>query len=213
MNDFTHVKPEQVTDYELGIKWQQRCVKLELNGYAMEFRNEIAAIGQLSYIGLPLRKNVTESYRRGLELTLKLRPVKGLELTTQANASRNRIRRYTTDYDSASYANVQPLLTPELILHQTVSYAITSWLNTEVGAHYLSQAFLDNTNNSAYTVPASLIFHASLSCRFLRHYSLSVLVNNLGNTRYYTAGQVQGTQPAYFAMATRNYFVTLKARF
>jgi len=37
--------------------------------YAMEFRDEIALTGELSEIGLPLRRNVEQSSRRGIEWT------------------------------------------------------------------------------------------------------------------------------------------------
>ncbi len=38
----------------------------------MNFRNEIAPIGALSYIGNPLRENVGASYRRGVEATSRI---------------------------------------------------------------------------------------------------------------------------------------------
>ncbi len=42
--------------------------------YAMEFQDEIALSGELSEIGLPVRRNVPRSYRRGLELELDWGP-------------------------------------------------------------------------------------------------------------------------------------------
>ena len=40
---------------------------------SMDFHNEISAIGPLSYLGLPLRKNVASSYRRGVEIDAAFR--------------------------------------------------------------------------------------------------------------------------------------------
>lgn len=213
IGNFGRVKPESVTDFEAGIKLWFTNYKINLNVYDMEFKNEIAAIGQLSYIGLPLRKNVASSYRRGLELNMTLEPLRGLTLSTQANLSTNRIKSYTTDYDSVTYTNVQPLLTPQVIANQSVAYRFTRWLGAEVNARYLSSSFLDNTGNGHYKVPESLICNASLSITFLKQHSISVMVNNIFDQEYYTSGYVQGNQPWYFAMATRNYAATLKLRF
>jgi len=213
IGNFSRVKPESVTDFEAGIKLWFTNYKINLNVYDMEFKNEIAAIGQLSYIGLPLRKNVASSYRRGIELNMTLEPLRGLSLSTQANLSTNRIKSYTTDYDSVTYTNVQPLLTPQVIVSQAVTYRFARWLDAEVNARYLGSSFLDNTGNGNYKVPESLICNASLSITFLKRHSISVMVNNIFDQEYYTSGYVQGNQSWYFAMATRNYAATLKLRF
>ncbi len=39
----------------------------------MDFEDEIALTGELSEIGLPVRRNVPNSYRRGVELGLQWR--------------------------------------------------------------------------------------------------------------------------------------------
>lgn len=207
------VKPETVKDIEAGVKFFFTKLKLDVNVYDMEFKNEIAAIGQLSYIGLPLRKNAASSYRRGLELNLIAEPIRNLFLTTQANLSTNRIKTYTTDYDSITYSNVQPLLTPQIVINQTASYTFTNWLKAEAGARYTSLSYLDNTNNKNYIAPSSLVFNASVCFTFMKNCSINFMVNNLTNQKYYTSGYVQNAQSYYFAMATRNYFVTLKLRF
>ncbi len=205
------VKPESVTDIELGAKLNFKKIKLDVDLYDMEFKNEIAAIGQLSYIGLPLRKNVGASYRRGVELYMSFFPVRGLRLTTQANISNNRIKSYTTDYDSITYKNVQPLLTPQIIIGQEIAYQY-KWLHAGVNARYLSQSYLSNTNSSNI-VPASLIFNGSVGFSFLQGQSITFIVNNILDQKYYTSGYVQGTQSFYFAMATRSYTIALTLLF
>ena len=119
-HDLEAVRPEEVLDLEAGVDWQTHSLALHANLYAMEFTNEIALTGELSEIGLPLRTNVDESYRRGLEIDLKwnFRPL--WSLLHSANLSRNRIREWTQYYDvydtagtwidsePITYADVQP---------------------------------------------------------------------------------------------------------
>lgn len=213
VGSLNRVKPESVVDIEAGIKLNYRRIKCDVNVYNMRFKNEIAAIGQLSYIGLPLRKNVESSYRRGIELSLILIPIDKLSLSTQANFSDNKIKTYSVESDSITYKNVSPLLTPQVVINQMVDYSFTSWLKAGVGARYQSECYLDNSNRPSYTVPSSLILNASLSFVIFKVHSLNFMVNNLSNQKYYTSGYVQGTEAYYFAMAQRNYFVSLKLRF
>ena len=51
---------------EAGVDFNTPRLALQANVYAMEFTDEIALSGELSEIGLPLRRNVDDSYRRGL---------------------------------------------------------------------------------------------------------------------------------------------------
>lgn len=207
------VKPESVIDEELGVKLSFQKTNLELNIYNMQFKNEIAAIGQLSYIGLPLRKNVSASYRRGIELNFITEPIGKLKLSTQANLSDNKIKAYTTDYDSITYTNTKPLLTPQIIINQSVAYVFTQWIKAEINARYLSNSYLDNTMNEQFINSSSFILNASVSIVPLKHVSLDFIVNNLANQKYNTAGYVQNGESYYYAMATRNYYLSLKLRF
>lgn len=212
IKDLQHVKPETVIDLEAGIKLACKKLWLNFNLYDMEFKNEIAAIGQLSYIGLPLRKNVASSYRRGIEANM-ITSFGKFGTSTQLNLSSNRIKTYTTDYDSMTYHNVQPLLTPQIVAGQSVNYRLTRWLRTEVEGRYMSSSFLDNSDNKNFTAPSSLIFNASLNITFLKHCQVSLICNNITDQKYYTSGYIQGGQSYYFPMATRNYFVNFKLIF
>lgn len=213
IGDFSKVKPESVIDYELGTKFIHDHFDIDLNVYDMEFTNEIAAIGQLSYIGLPLRKNVESSYRRGIELFADVRPINRLRFLTEANVSRNRIKTYTADFSAKTYTDVEPLLTPTIQVFQAVEYKLTNWLEANLNGTYIGKSFLDNTDNENFMVPSSLIFNSTLNFTFSQGTRIKLLVNNIGNTKYYTSGYVQSNESYYFPMATRNYFVSFEQRF
>src|SRR6185503_19434155 len=57
VGDLSRVRPETVHDLEAGVSLRRTAARLEANVFSMRFRNEIAPIGALSYLGLPLRKN------------------------------------------------------------------------------------------------------------------------------------------------------------
>ncbi len=213
IGSLNRVKPETVIDLEIGFKLQSKKWKIDFNFYNMKFRNEIAAIGQLSYIGLPLRKNVSSSYRKGIELNLIVEPIKNLFISTQLNLSDNKIAHYTTDYDSVEHIDIKPLLTPQIILNQSVEYQISKRISTEVTGRYVGESFLENGNNQNLILPSSFILNGGFSIKFYKNHSIQFLANNILNQKYYSSGYVQGNQPYYFAMATRNYYVSLKLKF
>lgn len=213
VGDFTRVKPETVNDFEAGYKLAGQKIKFEGNIYMMYFQNEIAAIGKLSYIGLPLRKNVASSYRQGIELSAVVLMTNKLTSITNANFSRNQIKSYTTDYDGQTYHNVQPLLTPQAIINQNFIYKALSWLSVDLGGKYIAQSFLDNTNNSSFVTPESYVFNGALNIKASKLISINFLVNNLTNRKYYMSGYVQGNESYYFPMATRNVLATVKFTF
>lgn len=210
VGNFTRVKPETVTDIEAGYKIAGQKIKFDGNIYLMYFQNEVAAIGQLSYIGLPLRKNVASSYRKGVELSLVALITNRLTSITNANFSHNIIKQYTTDYDGKTYNNVAPLLTPKAIINQSFAYKVKNWLTIDLGGKYISQSFLDNTNNSNFVTPRSLVFNGAINAKVYKGISFNFLVNNITDQKYYMSGYIQSNQSYYFPMATRNYLMTAK---
>src|SRR5207237_1192700 len=171
-HDLHAVRPERVLDIEAGWDYRTHNATIAANGYAMEFRNEIAATGELSDIGLPLRRNVDRSYRRGLELDATWRPVASWRVKGNANVSRNRIDEWTQFYDvydaagewagsrSVDYRNVAPLLTPEAIVNTSVDYAPGTRFSVGAIGRWVASSFLDNTNNNAFRTPSYFVLGA-----------------------------------------------------
>lgn len=231
-HDLHAVRPERVFDLEGGWQMQGRRGSMAADVYAMEFRNEIAATGELSEIGLPLRRNVDRSYRRGIEINGSWQATGSLRLQGNANLSRNRIHQWTQFYDvydaggnvvgsrPVTYLNVNPILTPAVILNQVVEYTPSPRWSAGTVARFVGKSFLDNTNNDAFATPSFLVVDANASFNVWRSARLMLQVNNLLNRKrvfpsgysylFFTpAGTIDGV--AYFyPQATRNALVTLR---
>jgi iron complex outermembrane receptor protein len=198
--DLGAVRPERVVDYEAGIEYSRPALRVRGNVYAMELRNEIALTGELSEIGLALRRNVDRSHRRGVELEVRYEPVPALRLTATANASADRIATWNQSFDVyeadgtysgselRTYHDVRPLLTPQFIGNLGADYTTGAVLTVGLFGRYVSTSQLDNTDNPALATPAffDLGAHASLSlARWVRKGEprLRVQVNNVLNGR------------------------------
>jgi len=214
VGDLNRVRPETVHDLEAGTTYRTRNVDAQANIYSMNFRNEIAPIGQLSYIGNPLRKNVASSYRRGIEGDITYRGIPRWLLTANVSASMNRIRDYvdSTGDTPVAYHNVEPLLTPRFMTFERAAFAPSpnAWLALET--RYTSRSFLQNTSDPTYVLPASMIVDASASWH-VKNYEIVGRVNNLLDSKRYGSGYAGDGVPDYYVLPPRNMFLTLKLDF
>jgi iron complex outermembrane receptor protein len=65
-----NVKPEKLNDFELGWRYSSDKSRLNINGYYMRYQDQLVLTGALNDVGDPIRTNVGESYRLGLEVDL-----------------------------------------------------------------------------------------------------------------------------------------------
>jgi iron complex outermembrane receptor protein len=204
-HDLEAVRPERVLALEAGVEVATPRLALQANLYAMEFTDEIALTGELSEVGLPLRRNVEESYRRGLEIDLKWRLRRHWSLLHSANLSRNRIAEWTQYYDvydergewianePVTQRDVPPLLSPQTILNLGIERSDDRGSLALVGRH-VADAHLDNTGRDDLRLPSytNLDLRASLSlARWwpAARPRLTLFVNNLlDSDRQYPSG-------------------------
>ena len=178
--DLQAVAPEKVLDVEAGIEVRRGGLQLSADVYSMDFRDEIALSGELSEIGLPVRRNVPRSYRRGVELGLDWRPNPQWRVLGTANLSRNRIEEWTQFYDvydesgawidtaAVVHRDVAPLLTPEVLLNAAVDWTPSSTLGLGLAARWVGEAQLDNTGNPAFRTPSWFNLDARLAFSLAR---------------------------------------------
>lgn len=238
-HDLEAVKPERVVDFEVGFDHRRPDLTFAANLYLMQFRNEIAATGELSEIGLPLRRNVDRSYRRGLEFDLRWTPGRRWMITHSSNFSRNRIREWTQFYDvfdpagnflgseARLHRDVDPLLTPEVILNAAVEHRRGEGSVALLG-RYVGDSQLDNTDRADLRAPSyfQLDLRGKVELSRLRAVgspTISLHLNNvLDKEDLYPSGfsylfftrdalgrETDGGIPFYYPLARRNVIVTL----
>jgi iron complex outermembrane recepter protein len=206
---FDRVRPEYVTDLELGTTMDARLASVRLNGFWMDFHDEIAPIGQLSYLGLPLRKNVDRSTRRGVELDATIGGVRRVSGSISGALTWARIRSYTDDASEATYDNVDPLLTPRVTAAHDLRFEIVKHVSISAGGRYASRSFLANTGDRRFMLPAAYVADLGVKVGSDRR-SVQLIVYNAGDTDRYAGGYTDGSTSYYFVHAARH--ATLTAR-
>jgi iron complex outermembrane receptor protein len=175
--DLRAVEPERVADAEGGVEVRRGGFVGRADVYAMEFDNEIALTGELSEIGLPVRRNAGRSHRRGVELDLSYALSPRWRLAASAGLSRNRIEAWTQHYDvydpdgawvesvPVIHRDVEPLLTPSALLNGSVEWNPSRDLGLLASGRWVDAASLDNTGNPGFRTPSffDLDLQASVS--------------------------------------------------
>jgi iron complex outermembrane recepter protein len=241
------LKPEQVTDVELGTNITTRNLWLNANVYYMLFDNQIANTGLLNQYGSPITQNTGKGTRAGIEIDGLLNIGKRWALTHASSFSANSIQSFTQYFDEmddqgnvitygnpTTYKNVQPALTPSIIVNQGVKYSPLSFLSIDVSGRYVGKQYLDNTQTESLSLPSYFTAGAGLSLNLeqwtkVGQQTLSIRANNITSTLYSPAGTLGGwgntmtktstgdfvatTPAAYYPAAKANIFVTLMMRF
>ena len=218
--DLHAVRPERVLDFEAGWSWRGPKGSLTANLYAMEFRNEIAATGEQSEIGLSLRRNVDRSYRRGIELDATWQVMPSVQLRTGASFSRNRIKEWTqfVEGQALRYRDVEPLLSPAVIVNQAVLFTPNARFSAGALGRYVGRSYLDNTNSDFTDAPAYFVLDASTSYAVTDWARVTLQVNNVlnddsirpsGYSYLYFSGQELNGVAYYYPHATRNAVVLM----
>ncbi|MDX5421620.1 MAG: TonB-dependent receptor [Hymenobacteraceae bacterium] len=212
---------------------------LEANYYYMDYKNQLVLTGQLNDVGSPLRTNIKDSYRTGVELAGLINMDDKVELSSNVTLSRNKIKNYSeTVYVYDEYYNV------ENVVENRYEETDISFSPAVVSAHKLevqplkgfraallyktvSKQYLDNTSSDDRMIDGyqvtDLRLRYTLRPSFLKEVEVALLINNLLNEKYVANGYTFSEQYAgdatrydynyYYPQATRNFLLSLGVKF
>ncbi len=197
------VKAEAMLDIEIGYNLNNRLgFNLDLNGYAMLYKDQLTASGRLSPSGYALMENVDKSYRIGLELSASWTP-KSLHnyLTLNGNltASSNRILDYSyhyTDYYGnlceQALGNTTLSFSPSLVAALTATGRIPikqkQPIELQLMGKYVGEMYCDNTSRPETLQPDYFTLNGRISHKWKigerQSIRAELLLNNLLNSHY-----------------------------
>ena len=230
------VQPEKVVDYEVGATFRGGRVSLTLNGYWMDFENEIVPFGTVDDDGFAVKGNAEKTLHRGVELGLVARLVQGHMLYLAASRSWNEFDSFVVNenvYDPDTWeflgtvprdmsGNPIPLF-PD---HMASLRWLADWgaLDTtlrvrNVGKQYLDISGIEERTIDPYTL-LDLEFGVSLDelgWRGMQGARVDLRLRNLLDEQYETNGYWgqwdTPTQRRLFPAAGRNFLVGVYYRF
>ncbi len=217
------IKSEYVNDLEIGYRYSSTILQFNLNGFYMSFENEIAAIGGLadnSYF--PIRKNVESSIRSGIELDLNYKLAENVSFGLMSTYMKTNIESFNDGGET--FTDVAHAFTPEIQIAPYVLWTPIEPITIGLDGRYISEAFMELSNNPALTLPSYFVANAHVKWNATKNIELGLWVNNLFDELYFTDGAPVGidtdgdfvnedVQPGYRVQPPRNLFGSLKVRF
>lgn len=216
-------EPEKLSDLEVGIRKTGLKKFYNANLFYMKYNNQLVLTGEINDVGAPIRANVGESYRLGLELDGGLQPFGWFGLRANVALSTSNTDYNEEQYDGdgnvsiVKYSDVQVSFSPQAI--GGVELVFNPVKNSELGftTRYVSKQYLDLTENDdkkldAYTY-SNIRFAYSIYPKSLKEIKFTFLVNNLFNQLYASNGYVWGETPYYYPQAGINFLGGVKLRF
>ncbi|MDF9794772.1 iron complex outermembrane receptor protein [Catalinimonas alkaloidigena] len=211
------VQAEYVNDFEGGVRMSNSQLSGQANVFYMQFENEIAPIGEAIPEGfIQLRKNMPSSYRRGVEVDWEYRPVTQFTFSGDVTYMQSQIDEYAPEGADQVYTNVAPIISPEWIVNASLEYRPINWLTVAVSPRYVSESYLEPTNQEDLVLPEFFLLDTRATLSFGKH-TLSLQLNNLLDKEYYSYGQPVSYNgqlvPGYFVQPPRNFYAILRLRF
>ncbi len=221
-------RPEYLQDYELGYERSGQKYGLQLNGYFMNYQDQLVLTGAVNSTGDAIRTNVESSYRLGLEAVLNYQLSKRLVWSGNVTLSQNRIRSFKeeiVDYDTYDMAfihheNTDIAFSPSVIAGTTLTYTAGAF-EASLLRKYVGKQYLDNTSNDARSLNAYLTHDIRLKYTLKKGPALTLLLNNVLNEMYSSNGYtysyryagVMTTENFYYPQAGFNFLLGASIRF
>ena len=198
-NNFTDIRKgeyptaEKMLDIEAGYTYNTKVVSLGVNLYYMMYRDQLVQTGELSDTGELLSRNVKNSYRRGVELSLAVNATKWFSLGGNATLSQNHILGYVDYIDDVAFERGRATIaySPAVIAGTFFDFH-THGFSARLSTRYVSKQYLTNGEYEDLTLPrycvSDLDLGYTLRTKRVEKVRFGVKIGNLFNAKYCASG-------------------------
>ena len=222
----SEIKPERLNDIEIGWRFRNENILLNLNSYFMLYDEQLVLTGEIDDVGNPKRTNSGSSSRIGLEIENSIKLSELFSVQTNITLSSNKNKNIFSMVDGAlyNYGKTNISFSPSFIGSNNINYKYSenlsfTFLSKYVGKQYMSNTDQPNSILDSYFVNDLSISYLLQPNKIIESISINLLINNLlnkeyiSNGYYYTyddtwsiPGQITTLDGAgYYPQATRNF--------
>ena len=196
-SDYKNGNPvsETLNDFEFGWRYINNNIKIKANLYWMEYFDQLVLTGAIDDVGLPIRENIGNSRRVGLEIDSSINFNKSLFWGFNFSFSSNKNLDYFFERDGIlkSLGKTNLSFSPNLISASQLNYKISKNLNFILLSKYVSKLYMGNIDSKLSILPSYLISDLNFSyiiepLKILKKISFSFLINNFLNKEYISNG-------------------------
>ena len=188
-------KPEKLNDYELGWRYISSDVQLNTNVYYMRYKDQLVLTGELNDVGAPLRANVGDSYRLGLEVDATIALGNQFKIRPNIALSNNRNKDFVFQRDGEleELGDTHISFSPDFIVGNVLTYQPKenvqfSLLTKFVGEQYMGNIDSKDSKLDSYSQTDFNVQYEINTNSFIKSIVLSGLVNNIFDSLYESNG-------------------------
>ena len=188
-------KPEELNDFELGWRFNNAKTKFNINSFYMRYKNQLVVTGALNDVGAPIRENVGDSYRLGIELDGTVQIMPKLFIAPSVSISSNKNLDFKTEWDGdiLNLGKTNIAFSPNFVASNAITYIPIQGLQLTFLTKYVSEQYMGNTDTKASKLQAYFVNDININYNWIpnkifKSIQFSVLLNNIFNVKYISNG-------------------------
>ena len=188
-------RPEKLNDFELGWRYLNPDFQVNANIYYMKYKDQLVLTGELNDVGAPLRANVGDSYRLGLEIEANLKL--GEQFSWQPNialsSNKNEDFVFQRDGSLQNLGNTNIAFSPGLIIGNRIAWTPSNGVELALLSKYVGEQYMGNIDSENSILEAYSQTDFNIQYRidindFIKTITLSGLVNNIFDAKFVSNG-------------------------
>ena len=229
-----NIKSEQLNDFEIGWRYNNKSLMINVNSYYMHYNEQLILTGALDDVGAPIRKNSGDSYRLGLEIEAAYAFSNKFKVQPNITFSSNKNKQTFSQIDGVikDLGETNISFSPEIVASNMFIYSPLKDLSLNFLTKFVGEQYMGNTDTQTSKLESYAVSDFNVSYQWspksiVSSVVVSALINNVFNEKYvsngyyYTfddswsvPGEVTTIEGAgYYPQATRNFLVGITLKF
>ena len=229
-----NIKSEQLNDFEIGWRYNNKSLMINVNSYYMHYNEQLILTGALDDVGAPIRKNSGDSYRLGLEIEAAYAFSNKFKVQPNITFSSNKNKQTFSQIDGVikDLGETNISFSPEIVASNMFIYSPLKDLSLNFLTKFVGEQYMGNTDTQTSKLESYAVSDFNVSYQWspksiVSPVVVSALINNIFNEKYvsngyyYTfddswsvPGEVTTIEGAgYYPQATRNFLVGITLKF
>ena len=188
-------RPEVLNDFEAGLRKKSARAQWSANLYYMRYKDQLVLTGGIDDVGAPIRENVGDSYRLGLELDAKIALTDQWLWQPNLTLSQNKNKDFNFQRDGQlnNLGDTNISYSPNVVAGSSLVFVPSTQfqiglLSKYVGEQYMGNIDADLSKLSAYFINDLNLSYAVGPTTWAKGIDFSLLVNNIFNVQFESNG-------------------------
>ena len=188
-------KPEKLNNFELGWRINKNSFYVYSNLYLMLYKDQLSLTGALDDVGTPIRENIGESSRLGLEVEAKIILSDKWLLQPNIALSKNTNKDFYFKRDGilSSLGNTRLSYSPEIVFGNITMFKPYNNLNISLLTKFVGEQYMSNIEAMGSKLDSYSVNDLNISYNWepksaISQISLSLLINNIFDKEYISNG-------------------------